>query len=152
MCSARRRAFWLPLILAGCLAAAGSAGAAGTHVKARKPLSISQGERVDLADFIVRGKFTIFDFTSEYCPPCRAYDEPLYLLHEQRDNVAVVKIDINRSMFHKIDWDSPVAKQYDLHSIPHFVIYGPDGKLVAADTAEERPARALVDKMINALD
>ena len=36
----------------------------------------------------VTGKITIFDFTSEYCPPCRGYDEPLYMLHEQRDEDA----------------------------------------------------------------
>ncbi len=137
--------------LACCFSLGLSAFAAGTHVKAAKPLRISQGERVELTDFLVPGKFTIFDFTSEYCPPCRGYDEPLYLLHEQRDEVAVVKVDINRPMFHKIDWESPVAKQYELQSIPHFTIYGPDGKLVADDNNDERSARILVDKMINAL-
>ena len=137
--------------LAGCFALSLPVLAAGTHVKSAKPLRIAQGERVNLTDFLVPGKFTIFDFTSEYCPPCRGYDEPLYMLHEQRDEVAVVKVDINRPMYHKIDWESPVAKQYDLHSIPHFTIYGPDGKLVADDNDDERSARLLVDKMINAL-
>ena len=125
--------------------------AAGTHVKRDRPLSISQGERVELADFLVPGHFTVFAFTSEYCPPCRSYDETLLHLHQQRANVAVVKIDINRPIFHKIDWESPVAQQYDLHALPHFTIYGPDGKLLADDVNEDRAARALVDRMINAL-
>jgi thiol-disulfide isomerase/thioredoxin len=129
-----------------------AAPAAGMHAKARKPLSISQGAEVNLADFLVPGKFTIFDFTSEYCAPCRGYDETLFLLHQQRADVAVVKVDINRPTYHKIDWESPVAKQYDLQSIPHFVIYGPDGKLLADDNNDERAARVLVDKMINALN
>jgi thiol-disulfide isomerase/thioredoxin len=141
---------FLPLLCALTLAT--SASAAGTHVKGEKPLRISQGAEVNLADFLVPGKFTIFDFTSEYCPPCRGYTEPLYLLHQKRDTVAVVKVDINRSEIHKIDWDSPVARQYGMQSIPHFKIYGPDGKLIAEDTTGERRARVLVDKWINALN
>jgi thiol-disulfide isomerase/thioredoxin len=141
--------FFLAFLCSLMLAAA--TPAASMHAKGNKPLSIAQGERVELTDFLVPGKFTIFDFTSEYCPPCRGYDEPLLLLHRQRANVAVVKVDINRPMYHKIDWESPVAQQYGLQSIPHFTIYGPDGKLVADDNTDERAARLLVDKMINAL-
>jgi thiol-disulfide isomerase/thioredoxin len=129
-----------------------SAPAAGTHLKGAKPLRIAQGREVSLADFLVPGKITIFDFTSEYCPPCRGYAEPLLLLHQKRDAVAVVKVDINRSEVHKIDWDSPVARQYGMQSIPHFKIYGPDGQLMAEDTTDERRARVLVDKWINALN
>jgi len=39
-----------------------------------------------------------------------------------------------------IGWGSPVAKQYGMQSIPHFNVFGPDGKL----QAEGKPARALV--------
>jgi thiol-disulfide isomerase/thioredoxin len=140
----------LPLLCA--LALATSVLAAGTHVKGEKPLRIAQGEPVNLADFLVPGKVTVFDFTSEYCPPCRGYAEPLLLLHQKRTDVAVVKVDINRSEVHRIDWDSPVAKQYGLHSIPHFKVYGPDGKLLAEDTTDARLARVMVDKWINALN
>ncbi len=126
--------------------------AAGTHVKGEKPLRIAQGEQVSLADFLVTGKITIFDFTSEYCPPCRGYTEPLLRLHQKRADVAVVKVDINRPEFHRIDWESPVAKQYGMESIPHFKVYGPDGKLLAEDTTDDRRARVLVDKWINALN
>jgi len=141
--------FLLPIVLA--LALASPALADGKHTKGEKPLSISQGQEVNLADFVVTGKITIFEFTSEYCPPCRGYAEPLLLLHRNRDAVAVVKVDINRPVTHKIDWDSPVAKQFGMQSIPHFKVYGPDGKLMAEDTTDARPARQLVDKWINAL-
>ena len=129
-----------------------SALAEGKHTKGEKPLRISQGELVNLTDFLVPGKITVFDFTSEYCGPCRGYAQTLLLLHQQRADVAVVKVDINRSEVHKIDWDSPVAQQYGLHSIPHFKIYGPDGKLLAEDTTDERRARVLIDRWINALN
>ena len=129
-----------------------AACAAGMHVKGEKPLAISQGEEVSLADFLVPGKVTIFEFTSEYCAPCRGYAEPLLLVHRRLPGTVVVKVDINRPVTHGIDWDSPVARQYGLRSIPHFKIFGPDGKLMAEDTTDDRPARVIVDKLINALN
>ena len=140
----------LPVLLA--LALVTSALAQGRHTKGDRPLAISQGQEVKLTDFLVPGKTTIFDFTSEYCPPCRAYADPLLQLHRQRADIAVVKVDINRLEIHRIDWDSPVARQYCMQSIPHFKIYGPDGKLVAEDTTDDRPARALVNKWLAALE
>lgn len=142
--------FLLALLCSVVFASSAFAGA-GTHLKGEKPLRISQGAEVNLADFLVTGKITVFDFTSEYCPPCRRYAEVLLRLHQQRSDVAVVKVDINRVEMHKIDWDSPVARQYGLRSIPHFKIYGPAGELRAEDTTDQRLARALVDRWIAAL-
>lgn len=106
--------------------------------KGPKPLKISHGEEVKLADYAVPGKTTVFDFTSEFCPPCRAISPKLDALHAKRDDVAVVKVDINRPDVKGIDWKSPVAQQYKLRSIPHFKVFGPDGKLKAeGDSARE---------------
>ena len=96
------------------LVLAAPAFAAGKSTKGDKPLSISQGQKVDLADFLVTGKTTVFDFTSEYCPPCRVYADPLLKLHQRRQDLAEVKVDINRPEYHHIDWDSPVSQQYAL--------------------------------------
>jgi hypothetical protein len=49
-------------------------------------------------------------------------------LHAKRDDIVVVKVDINRPETKGIDWRSPVATQYGLKSVPHFKVYGPDGK------------------------
>ena len=129
--------------------------------KAAEPLIVSHGETVNLADYVVPGKTTVFDFTSKYCGPCQAYNEPLHDLHARRADVAVVKVDINRPDVNGIDWQSPVARQFNLHSIPHFKVYGPDGKLRAEDkivfgpdgrpdrAASSNAARALVDGLIN---
>jgi thiol-disulfide isomerase/thioredoxin len=132
---------------------------AGT--KGAEPAHISHGEPVDLAAQAVPGKTTVFDFTSKYCPPCQVYNEPLAKLHAGRADVAVVKVDINRPDVKGIDWKSPVAAQFKLRSIPHFKVYGPDGKLVAEDqivigpngnlVSRASPARELVDGMIAAL-
>lgn len=125
--------------------------------KSAEPLRISQGEPVQLTDYLVPGKTVIFDFTSKYCPPCRAYDEPLHLLHVKRDDIVVVKVDINRPGVQRIDWQSPVAQQFELRSIPQFKVYGPDGKLLAEDrivSQQDRnpAARKLVDRWIAQLN
>ena len=99
--------------------------------KPSKPEHISRGAEVKITDYLVPGKTTIFDFTSQYCPPCRAVAPLLEKLHATRDDIVVVKVDINRPTFKGIDWQSPVAKQYDLGSVPHFKVYDPNGKLVA---------------------
>jgi len=135
------------LSLATVLIAAISALAAGIHEKQPEPLHISQGSEVALSDYLVPGKTVIFDFTSKYCGPCQAYNEPLADLHAKRADLVVVKVDINRPDVRGIDWESPVARQYDLHSIPHFKVYGPDGKLLGEDKIvfgpDGRPDRAL---------
>jgi thiol-disulfide isomerase/thioredoxin len=115
-----------------------------THVKGSNPLHISMGQEVALADYLVTGKTTIVDFYSEFCPPCREIAPSLAKLHTTRDDIAVVKVDINRPDVKGIDWKSPVARQYSLHSIPNFKIFGPDGKLQAEDDA----AYELVSKWV----
>ena len=119
--------------------------------KGPEPLVVAHGERVELANYLVPGKTVVFDFTSRYCPPCRMYEEPLKALHLKRADLAVVKVDINRPGVKKIDWGSPVAQQYRMDSIPRFKIFGPDGKLIAEDIGDNKPARTLVNQWCEAL-
>jgi thiol-disulfide isomerase/thioredoxin len=126
-----RRHSFIALILAALLAIPLAAFAADNQTKGPKPAHISQGKEVKLADYLVPGKTTVFDFYSEYCPPCRAIAPRLEELHMTRDDIVVVKVDINRPGVKGIDWQSPVARQYKLQSIPHFKVYDPDGKLQA---------------------
>jgi len=110
------------------------------RAKGPKPEHIAYGSAVDISAFLVHGKTTVFDFTSHYCPPCRAIAPHLEKLHETREDIVVVKVDINRPNVKGIDWNSPVARQYKLESVPHFKVYGPDGKLIS----EGKPASTLV--------
>jgi thiol-disulfide isomerase/thioredoxin len=117
------------------------------HTKGAAPLHISHGKEVALADYLVPGKTTVFDFYSEYCPPCRELSPLLEKLHRTRDDVVVVKIDINRAEIKGIDWQSPVAQEFKLESIPHLKVYNPDGSL----KVEGDDARELVQGWIDAL-
>ena len=114
--------------------------AAGVHEKGPKPLVISNGQKVRLADYLVPGKTTVFDFYSPYCPTCMAIAGDIEKLHENRGDIAVVLVNINRPDVKVIDWESPVAKQYDLPSTPQLKVYGPDGRMVA----EGKPAYLMV--------
>lgn len=109
-------------------------------VKSATPSRIAFGAEVNLADYAVPGKTTIFDFTSKYCPPCVALAPKLHQLHAQRADVAVVEVDVNRPGVSGIDWGSPLVRQFGLESIPAFQVYGPDRKL----KAKEDDARGMV--------
>ena len=110
---------------------AGPAAAGSAVHKSPAPARIGRGKEVNIQDFVVPGKTTIFDFTSEYCPPCRAIAPLLHKLHADRADVVVVEVDLNRPGVQGIDWASPLARQYQMTSIPAFKVYGPNGRLQA---------------------
>jgi thiol-disulfide isomerase/thioredoxin len=116
--------------------------------KGDTPAIISHGERITIEDHLVPGKITVFDFTSNYCPPCRQLAPLLDKLHAQRDDIAVIKVDINRRHTRGIDWGSPVAQQYHLKSIPYFQIYSSAGRF----SSDGKVARAKINEWLNALD
>lgn len=92
------------------------------------------GEEVDLAANLVAGKFTIYDFYADWCPPCRALDVELRGMAARHENLAVRRVDI-------VDWTTPVVKQHGFESLPFIVLFGPDGQEIA------RGDRALFEVM-----
>lgn len=90
---------------------------------------ISHGQQIDLSKYIAAGKTTIVDFFSEYCGPCRQFAPTLEQLACDREDIQVIKVDINRPNVEGIDWQSPVAQQFKLESIPAVFIFGPDRQL-----------------------
>lgn len=137
---------------AGCSGGGGPAAGAGSSPAGAKPgepvkeKTIAQGERIRLEDHLVSGKTVIFDFYSDGCPPCRRLSPILSKLAEKRADIALVKVDINRPGSGGIDWQSPVAQQFELNSIPHLKVYSPEGKLEAEGDA----AMEIVGRMIDA--
>lgn len=99
--------------------------------EASHPIRVSQGEPVELSDYKVTGEYVVFDFMSDYCPPCKQIAPWMDRLHAEREGVSVVKIDINRPGVRGIDWKSPVAAQFRLSSIPHFKVMDGKGAVVA---------------------
>jgi thiol-disulfide isomerase/thioredoxin len=85
---------------------------------------------VNLKKKIVKGRTNIIEFYSEYCPPCKRIAPFLKKLDARREDIAVIRIDINRAGVKGIDWESPVAKQFKLKSIPYFIVISPWGKFM----------------------
>jgi len=104
--------------------ASGGGASAEPDPPAGDVLLLSQGDEVDIEAQRVPGKYTIYDFYADWCPPCRVLDVSLRQIAATHENVAVRKIDI-------IDWTTPVVDQYGVTDLPHMILYGPDGKKLA---------------------
>lgn len=104
------------------------------------------GESLDIKECLGQNKYTIVDFSSEFCPSCRRISPALNDLAKSRSDIAVRTLDINRSGVQGIDWDSPLAKQYDIHSIPQFKIFDPSGELIAEGGDAKRQVMDWIQK------
>lgn len=88
------------------------------------------GQPIDLKSLPVKGKITVVDFFSQYCPPCMQLAPLLEQLAQKRSDLAIKKVNIQRpDVSGKIDWQSPLAQQLGLQSIPHFMIFNAKGRL-----------------------
>jgi thiol-disulfide isomerase/thioredoxin len=87
------------------------------------------GQEIDIQNFVQPNKITIFDFYSEFCGPCKKISPKLKRLDRRREDIIIHQVDINRPGIRGIDWGSPVARQYNLRSIPYFIIYDSSGSL-----------------------
>lgn len=90
--------------------------------------TISHGERIEIAEQLVPGKFTLLDYYADWCGPCLLLGHELERLLAERGDVALRKVDI-------IGWDTAAAAQLealDVEGIPYVRIYGPRGEFLAA--------------------
>ena len=121
---------WWPLVLAALLALGFvSSGAwAGSVVAANDGHG---GETLAVKSLPVKGKTTLIDFYSPFCPPCVRLAPVMKKLAVRRADLAIKKVNINRPGIQGIDWQSPLAQQYGIRRVPYFMIFSPAGKLVA---------------------
>jgi thiol-disulfide isomerase/thioredoxin len=84
---------------------------------------ISHGAQVDMNQHIARGNVTVVEFYADWCGPCRWLSPKLEQMAQTDPEVALRKIDIVR-------WGTPVAQQFNLHSIPQVNVYNRAGGLV----------------------
>ena len=89
------------------------------------------GETLDVNSLLVKGKTTVIDFYSPFCPPCVRLAPFMAKLAKKRPDLAIKKVDINRKGVNGIDWRSPLAQQYQIRQVPYFMIFNPQGQSVA---------------------
>ena len=89
------------------------------------------GQTLDVKSLVVKGKTTVIDFYSPFCPPCVKLAPVMAQLAAKRPDLAIKKVNINRPGVQGIDWRSPLAQQYQIRQVPYFMIFDPQGQLVA---------------------
>jgi thiol-disulfide isomerase/thioredoxin len=126
-----KRLAWIPILAAAAAAAAAGTGMYRLFARGGSPAAapaadvrvISKGEPVNLRDYLVPGKYTLFDYYADWCPPCRELSPQLVELARRRPDLAVRKIDI-------VDWSHPVAAQQGVQDLPFLRLFGPDGAMI----------------------
>lgn len=133
---------------AGAVNAAVSTGTTAGEITEIAPVinSDDPGQEIDIEDYVQKGKITIFDFYSDYCPPCRRVAPLLKSLDNKRPDIKVLKIDVNRPGKRGIDWGSPVLSQYGIRGIPYFVVYDESGEQIASGRDATREVQRLLQE------
>ena len=128
--SRARKSLALSPVLAALLAMAliSSGAWAGAVPEAN---SGNPGQTLDVKSLLAQGKTTVIDFYSSFCPPCVQLAPLMERLAAKRPDLAIKKVNINRPEVKGIDWRSPLAQQYQIQQVPYFMIFNPQGKLVA---------------------
>jgi thiol-disulfide isomerase/thioredoxin len=101
-----------------------------------------QGEDVpSLEAHAVKGKVTLFDFYAVWCAPCRKIDVHVAQILGKRQDLAVRKLNV-------VSWETPLARRHlrDISNLPYVLVYGKDGRRVAAVSGLDLPA---LDRAIN---
>src|SRR5213594_1113726 len=84
---------------------------------------ISHGAEVEINKHLALGNVTVVDFYADWCGPCRRLTPSLEQMAMSDPQVALRKIDI-------VNWRTPVAQQFNIHSVPQVNVYNRGGRLV----------------------
>ena len=107
------------------------------------------GNQRKLSD--LRGKMVLIDFWASWCGPCRRENPNVVRIYNQYKakgfEIFSVSLDSDKAKWqaaiaqdglvwdnHVSDlkgWQNGAAQQYGISSIPHTILVGPDGKIVA---------------------
>ena len=84
---------------------------------------ISHGAQVDINQHLALGNVTVVDFYADWCGPCKRLSPSLEQMTRTDPEIALRKIDI-------VNWNTAVARQFNVHSIPQVNVYDRSGRLV----------------------
>ena len=84
---------------------------------------VRRGERVALEGYVLKGKYTLFEFYADWSPAWKKMAPEVEAKIKSGDDVVLRRINVR-------SWSSPVVSQHRITSIPHYKLYDPAGKLI----------------------
>lgn len=124
------------LLLLGLVSLVGCIPSPSLHESINLP-----GSRVDLKPRLVAGKTNVIHFYADWCPACQKWKPTLDAINARFPDMTVLFVNID-------GFDSPVAKQYGITSVPTFRIVDGRGRLVAHGKKAEYWLRREIDRRI----
>ncbi len=126
-----------------------------------------EGQKKKLSDY--RGKYVYIDVWATWCGPCRGEIPHLEKLQEEYEdkNIVFMSVSIDNKketwarmvkdkkmkgeqVFIEGAWNSSLAKDYNIGSIPRFMLIDKEGKIISAN--EKRPSSKSIRALFNGLD
>ncbi|HIZ27038.1 thioredoxin-like domain-containing protein [Barnesiella sp. An55] len=119
-------------------------------------LQTPEGREVTLSQYIGHSQYVLLDFWASWCPPCQRQTPFLKQLYNRygKNQLSIIGISLDTDTQAWLDyvhenqmewpqlgdpkgWDSDAILSYVIQGIPHFVLLGPDGTIVANNPSEE---------------
>jgi peroxiredoxin len=127
--------------------------------------TLADGRSMRLAD--LRGQHVLLQFWGSWCGPCRAENPELVALYRKYHprGFEILSIALEASprawqnairqdglpwslhAMESAEFDGPVAKQYNIHSIPSTFLINPEGTIIGVDLHPEQMDRLLADRL-----